>query len=579
MERKHEDYFTKKIFRKQFVPAIISACGLAFGDMMDGIVVGQRMGVTGLAAISLALPSFMVMNVLMHGLGLGGAIRFSGLMAKGKKEEGIRGFQGILSAALMISALLSIGANLFMTPLLALLETTEADGALFAVSRTYLQIILSGMPLFFTAYIMNYFLRNDDSEKLAGFGFTVGNLSDIVLNVVFVLLLDGGAAGAAWATLAGQLISICVYLPGFSGKTHSLRLLPFCPDPKGSLSCFKAGFASSSQYLFSMVFLLCANRVLLRSMGSVGGAVFDVVQNVSFLIIYLYDGAVKAAQPLLSTYCGEHNRPGRRCTMRLALSRGLTAGGMVALLTACFPQSICLVFGITDSKALKTGAYALRVYCVSALLAGVCILLEGCYQACGEEKKAYLITILRGAAVLLPVTLLFSAWGGRFFWWLYPVTEALTLLIFAGYCRYTAGRQEESEEGRVYTATIHNKYEELSSLLSEIESFCKRWEAAAKQIYFVTMTVEELCAAIMQNGFGETDGYIQITLVAEAGGAFSLHIRDNAVSFNPFSLYTSRLGGDGKVNPDALGILVIREKAEEFFYRRYLGFNTLVVRI
>ena len=58
-----------------------------------------------------------------------------------------------------------------------------------------------------------------------------------------------------------------------------------------------------------------------------------------------------------------------------------------------------------------------------------------------------------------------------------------------------------------------------------------------------------------------------------------MHIRDNAVSFNPFSLYTSRLGGDEKVNPDALGILVIREKAEEFFYRRYQGFNTLVVRI
>lgn len=94
LERKHEDYFTKKIFRKQFVPAIISACGLAFGDMMDGIVVGQRMGVTGLAAISLALPSFMVMNVLMHGLGLGGAIRFSGLMAKGKRRRESEGFRG-----------------------------------------------------------------------------------------------------------------------------------------------------------------------------------------------------------------------------------------------------------------------------------------------------------------------------------------------------------------------------------------------------------------------------------------------------------------------------------------------------
>ena len=579
MVRRHEDYFTKKIFRKQFVPAIVSASGLAFGDMMDGIVVGQRMGVTGLAAISLALPSFMVMNVLMHGLGLGGAIRFSGLMAKGKKEEGIRGFQGILSAALFTGILLSIGANLFMTPLLALLGTTEADGALFTVSRTYLQIILSGIPLFFTAYVMNYFLRNDDNEKLAGFGFTVGNLSDIVLNVVLVLVLDGGAAGAAWATLAGQLISICIYLPGFSGKAHTLCLLPFRPDYKGSFSCFKAGFASSSQYLFSMIFLLSANRVLLRSMGSVGVAVFDVVQNVSFHITYLYDGTVKAAQPLLSTYCGEHNRSGRKHTMRLALTRGLAAGGAVVLLTACFPDIVCLVFGLTDSGAAATAAYALRVYCAGALLAGVCILLEGCYQACGEEKKAYLITFLRGAAVLIPVTLFFSALGRRFFWWLYPVTEALTLLIFAGYCRYAAGRREEAEDGRVYTVTIHNKYEELASLLSEIEGFCERWGASAKQIYFATMTVEELCAAIMQNGFGEMDGYIQITLVAEAGCAFSLHIRDNAVSFNPFSLQTGRMGGDEEVNPDALGILVIREKAEEFFYRRYQGFNTLVVRI
>lgn len=150
---------------------------------------------------------------------------------------------------------------------------------------------------------------------------------------------------------------------------------------------------------------------------------------------------------------------------------------------------------------------------------------------------------------------------------------------FAGYCRYAAGRREEAEDGRVYTVTIHNKYEELASLLSEIEGFCERWGASAKQIYFVTMTVEELCAAIMQNGFGEMDGYIQITLVAEAGCAFSLHIRDNAVSFNPFSLQTGRMGGDEEVNPDALGILVIREKAEEFFYRRYQGFNTLVVRI
>lgn len=70
---------------------------------------------------------------------------------------------------------------------------------------------------------MNYFLRNDDNEKLAGFGFTVGNLSDIVLNVVLVLVLDGGAAGAAWATL-GRTADFHLYLSAgiFGESPHPL---------------------------------------------------------------------------------------------------------------------------------------------------------------------------------------------------------------------------------------------------------------------------------------------------------------------------------------------------------------------
>ena len=577
MKKQGENYFTGKMFRKQFTPAIISALGLAFGDMMDGIVVGQRMGVTGLAAISLALPSFMVMNVLMHGMGLGGSIRFSNLLAQGKKEEGIRGFQGVLAAAFVISVLLGLGANVFMTEILALLGTTAKDGQLFTVSRTYLQIILTGMPFFFISYIMNYFLRNDDNQKLASFGFTLGNLGDIVLNIVFVLVLDFGVAGAAWATLIGQIISICIYLPGFLGKAHSLRLFPNRPDFNGVFDCFRTGFASSSQYLFSMLFLLIANNVLLRKMGSAGVAVFDVVQNVSFLIVYLYDGTVKAAQPLLSTYCGEHNQPGKKRTMHMALCWGLITGGAAILLISCFPNIVCLIFGLTG-EAMGVGMYALRVYCLGALFVGICILLEGCYQACEEEKNAYLLSILRGAAVLIPLTLLFSALGGKLFWWIYPATEVLTLLIFALYCRCFAGKQEDFDEGRVYTVTIRNKNDELASLLTEIEEFCEKWEGTVKQIYFVTMTVEELCAAIMKNGFGEKDGYIQVTLVVEED-VFALHIRDSAVSFNPFSLHTTRAGSDREMDMDAIGIMVIKEKAKEFFYRRYQGFNTLIVRI
>ncbi len=92
MRSMDRDYFTGRMFRRQFSPALISALGLAMGDMADAVVVGQRMGVVGLAAISLSLPVFMVINVIMHGLGLGGSIRYSTQLAGGGWKEANRGF-------------------------------------------------------------------------------------------------------------------------------------------------------------------------------------------------------------------------------------------------------------------------------------------------------------------------------------------------------------------------------------------------------------------------------------------------------------------------------------------------------
>jgi Na+-driven multidrug efflux pump len=68
------------MFFKLWIPATISSVGLALGDIADAVVVGQKMGVTGLAAISLSLPIYMVINVFMHSLGLGGSAKFSKLL-------------------------------------------------------------------------------------------------------------------------------------------------------------------------------------------------------------------------------------------------------------------------------------------------------------------------------------------------------------------------------------------------------------------------------------------------------------------------------------------------------------------
>ena len=133
---------------------------------------------------------------------------------------------------------------------------------------------------------------------------------------------------------------------------------------------------------------------------------------------------------------------------------------------------------------------------------------------------------------------------------------------------------------RIYSRTIENRNEDLMVLISEVEQFCEKWEANMKQMYFVTMTVEEICVAIMQKAFEkEESGYIQITLIALENSEFELHIRDNATLFDPFSLHTKKANAEGDYDLDAMGMLVIKKKAKSFFYRQYQGYNSLVVKI
>ena len=134
---------------------------------------------------------------------------------------------------------------------------------------------------------------------------------------------------------------------------------------------------------------------------------------------------------------------------------------------------------------------------------------------------------------------------------------------------------------RVFRATIHNRLEEVGEVTQQIEAFCEQWDASVKQHYFVQMTVEEVCSAIVEKGFQGREGargIIQITLVADRDGMFTLHVRDSASTFNPFALPKADAGAQD-VDFNAMGMQVIKERADSFYYRRYQGFNTMVVRI
>lgn len=579
MKHKGRDQFTGKMFARLWVPAMVSSVGLAVADMADAIVVGQRMGATGLAAISLALPVYMVINVFVHGLGIGGSVKYSRLLGEGKKEEALSSFNQILEAALIISLCFALLGNLFLEQLLGLLGVNVQDGALFFASRDYVRIILYGMPALFFSYILNYYLRNDDNQRLASIGFTVGNMADLGMNVLFVLIFDFGASGAAMSTVLGQLVAVMIYLPGIFGKKHILQFKIVKIRLREGGECFKTGFSTSVQYIWQLLFLLIVNHTLMHYSGENGVAVFDMVQNVSYLILYLYDGTAKAMQPLVSTYQGEQNRSGSCSIKRMGLIYGSVVGLLSSVFLFLFPEVMCSVFGLSEDTIIQMAELAIRIYCLGGIFGGVNILLEGYYQSCEKEGLSFWLATLRGAVILIPCAVLFASFGLELFWFLFPATEITSLMVFF-FLKKWKREPESFDTDRIYSRTIEGKNEELGNMLEEVEAFCKIWKADRKQQYYVSMTVEEICLLIIQKAFEQqSGGYIQITLIALPDLEFELHIRDNARIFNPFSVETDRVSKEGNYDMDAMGMLVIKQKAKYFFYRQYQGFNSLIVRI
>ncbi len=580
--KQNKDHFSGAMFRRMLVPSLLSSVGLAFSDMMDAIVVGRSMGDVGLAAIGMILPYYMIINVCMHGFGVGGSVHYAHLLSEGREKEAVSSFQKVMQSAVILSVL--IGGTVFLFPsyFLRLLGISTGNSEVYRAALEYIRVISLGTPLFFLSYILNYYLLNDDNANIASLGFFVGNAADIILNIVFVMILKQGTKGAALATIIGLVISLLCYLPGLCAKDHRLKIGRRLHQIRFQemFHIFRTGFSTSVQYLYQMIFLLISNHILLLHMGKEGVAVFDMLQNASYLILYLYSGAARAMQPLTSTFYGEKNTMAAKKVRKLALISGTAAGLAVIVLLVSFPEMFCRIFGLEGTLVLQIGSYALRIYCMSAGFAGISIILESYYQSVSEEISAFVIAVLRGALILLPLSLILGILDPGLFWYIFPVTEVISLLIFFLWRHFFYQKNNAPDPGRICSFTIRSRTDDIGELVKEIGAFCEKHSADSRQKYFLIMSVEEISSAIIQGGFAKIkDGLIQITLLSLEDGEFELHIRDNAASFNPFSLEMRKASRLDDVDMDAMGMHVIKKQAHYYFYRKYQGFNSLIVRI
>ncbi len=566
--------FTDRMFRRFFLPTLFSAIGWALGDVADALFVGIRLGRVGLATMSLVAPVYMVYNVLDVGIAVGTSVKYTQALGKGKAKKGAEIFSQMLIVALVVSALIAVIGLLAMPYILRFLGAGSERGELWHYTKEYLQIMFLGAPITFLYFLLYYCVRCDDAEKLASAGYTIGYLTDVVASAVFIMGFKLDVKGAIYATVLGKAVGVCIFLFHFTRKWAILRFHPVKPDFKLIFSTLKTGMSSSVGYIGQFVALIVVNNLLLHKGGAGALAELNVVQNVSYLSLAIYTALGDTVQPLSGTFFAEQNKNAINRVMFLGTGFGAIFGVIISSLFALFAPQICSIFGLTGSE-ITSGAFAVRLFCLSVIPAGFNIIWSACFQAIKREKIVFLINQLRTFVCFLAFALILSKFELKWFWFTFLGAELLTLLIWATIVYF----KKQPVSNKVFTYLLDVNSSDLSEILSKSEQFCEENNVSMKQSYTIIMCIEEVCQAIIENAFNRRgDEYIMLTLCIENKGSVVLHFRDNAATFNPFAMKMGQDYDDDE-NLASLGIQMVKNKSKQFFYRKYSGFNTLTVEV
>lgn len=565
---KQNKQFIHKLFMRFFVPALLSSLGLAIGAVADCFYIGKMLNEDGLYIIGVASPIYMIFTTWSIALAVGGSIHFSKVLGEGDAGEARNIFFSSVIGDFLGLCVLSAVGFVFMDPLIRLLGV-PADSVYYMQTAEYVKAMLLCCPILFMQAPLQYFVHADNNPGLASWALVMGCIADCLSGCLFIVIMDLGVVGSIWSTLVGALVMEGICMSHFFFGKGCLRFA-FHPKMSGKMvvCSFKTGLATATQYLYKFVILLAFNRILFRISGEGAVAIYDVSVNAISLVTAVIDAIVLAMIPMISTFYGEKNRKDMKCCLEIALRDGLLVTGIFSFLMFVFAPQICSFLGLSAAWTAD-GAFAVRLVVVSTMIACINIILTTFFQNIARERVSFLIVFLREFLVLFICGCLCSQGGFKVFWYAYVITE---LLVLAGTVCVIAYRKKilkkqiiYLDEGEVFAETFTGSCEKISDACERLQEFLEQAGASMKQAYFITLAIDEICRLIAEN---TGNLMLQLTLV-ETKEEYILHIRDNARKFNPL-----------EVNDDdehGMGLKIVKKQAKEYYYRQFVGFNTLTM--
>ena len=399
------------LLRRFAIPSVIAMLVSALYNMVDQLFIGHSIGVLGNAATNVAFPLSMVCTSIGLLCGIGGAANFNLCMGRREPEHAKSYVGSAISMLAILGVILCVAVQLFLRPMMLLFGATPD---VIDYACTYTRITSIGFPFLIVTIGGSNLIRADGSPKFSMLCNLVGAIVNTILDPLFIFVFHMGMAGAALATITGQILSFALvvfYLRGF--KTLPLSL----SDLKPNMACWARIAALGATPAFNQVAMMVVQIVMNNTLTHYGSnsvygsdiplACAGIISKVNMLFFSFVIGISQGLQPIVSFNFGAQKYDRVKDAYKKEVFAATAISIVAFLCFQLFPRQIIGIFGSGSEEYLHFAERYFRIFLFFTFLNGIQPVSSNFFTSIGAPKKGIFLSLTRQIIFLLPLLLIF----------------------------------------------------------------------------------------------------------------------------------------------------------------------------
>ncbi|MBO6122726.1 MAG: MATE family efflux transporter [Methanobrevibacter sp.] len=385
----------KKAIVKLAVPMMVSMLLIMLYNIADSIWVAG-LGADALAAVGFITPLFMVLVGLGNGIGAGANSLIARYIGAGNiKQANNAGLHGIL-LAIIVSVIFTIIIEVFMVPILQFMGA----GNTIQYAMDYSYIIFGFLFVFVYSGVASAIFRSEGDMRRATIAIAVTAVLNIILDPVFIYILNFGISGAAWATVISATMSCLVMSYWIWGKKDLyLDLTPknFNYQGRMMIDNLQVAIPSTLESLVFSILAIIINALLVMAADTTAVAVYTASMRIVQLAMIPLIGLGTAVLTVCGVAYGAHNHKNLKTAHSYSIKLGFAISIVLGAVMFIFSSQIATMFSYTEASAALSPQIAQAISVLSLFVLAIPhgMMSSMMFQGVGKGVYSLLITLLR----------------------------------------------------------------------------------------------------------------------------------------------------------------------------------------